>query len=256
MLAQELSGGPDVPDRVSAPDVAIAGGGIVGTALAALLAEAGASVRLYEREAIAAAASGRNSGVLQHPLDEALVARPRALAGALRDARPRLRLSRPSRSACSCSPTTRRRCGASATSSPRASPRSRRSGSRARALRAAEPGLGDGPVRLPAGDRPPGAARRGGRAPGPSGRAPPAPSCGSATAVEAVEIDGGRATGVRTAAGAEPAGAVALAAGPVDARRSHRAVPTPFCAAVGRQRRGAAARPAAPRARAGRASRR
>jgi glycine/D-amino acid oxidase-like deaminating enzyme len=57
---------------VSAPDVAIAGGGIVGTALAALLAEAGASVRLYEREAIAAAASGRNSGVLQHPLDEAL----------------------------------------------------------------------------------------------------------------------------------------------------------------------------------------
>jgi len=57
---------------VSAPDVAIAGGGIVGTALAALLAEAGASVRLYERAAIAAAASGRNSGVLQHPLDEAL----------------------------------------------------------------------------------------------------------------------------------------------------------------------------------------
>ena len=29
-------------------------------------------MRLYEREAIAAAASGRNSGVLQHPLDEAL----------------------------------------------------------------------------------------------------------------------------------------------------------------------------------------
>ena len=59
---------------MSAPDVAIAGGGIAGTALAALLAEAGASVRLYERAAIAAAASGRNSGVLQHPLDEALVA--------------------------------------------------------------------------------------------------------------------------------------------------------------------------------------
>ena len=30
-------------------------------------------MRLYEREAIAAAASGRNSGVLQHPLDEVLV---------------------------------------------------------------------------------------------------------------------------------------------------------------------------------------
>ena len=58
---------------MSAPDVAVVGGGIVGTSLAALLAEGGAAVRLYEREAIAAAASGRNSGVLQHPLDEALV---------------------------------------------------------------------------------------------------------------------------------------------------------------------------------------
>ena len=58
---------------MSAPDVAVVGGGIVGCALAALLAEAGAAVRLYEREAIAAAASGRNSGVLQHPLDERLV---------------------------------------------------------------------------------------------------------------------------------------------------------------------------------------
>jgi glycine/D-amino acid oxidase-like deaminating enzyme len=57
---------------VSAPDVAVVGGGIVGCSLAALLAEGGAQVRLYEREAIAAAASGRNSGVLQHPLDEAL----------------------------------------------------------------------------------------------------------------------------------------------------------------------------------------
>ena len=59
---------------MSAPDVAVVGGGIVGTALAALLAEAGASVRLYEREGIAAAASGRNSGALQHPMDEPLVA--------------------------------------------------------------------------------------------------------------------------------------------------------------------------------------
>jgi glycine oxidase len=58
---------------VSAPDVAIVGGGIVGCSLAALLAEGGATVRLYEREAIAAAASGRNSGALQHPLDEVLV---------------------------------------------------------------------------------------------------------------------------------------------------------------------------------------
>lgn len=57
----------------AAPDVAVIGGGIVGCALAAFLAEAGASVRLYERERIAAGASGRNAGLLAHPLDEALV---------------------------------------------------------------------------------------------------------------------------------------------------------------------------------------
>jgi glycine/D-amino acid oxidase-like deaminating enzyme len=54
-------------------DVAVIGGGIVGCSLAAFAAEAGASVVLYEREAIAAGASGRNSGVLQHPFDDALV---------------------------------------------------------------------------------------------------------------------------------------------------------------------------------------
>jgi glycine/D-amino acid oxidase-like deaminating enzyme len=54
------------------PDVAVVGGGIVGCALAAFLAEGGARVRLYEREAVAAGASGRNSGVVQHPLDAAL----------------------------------------------------------------------------------------------------------------------------------------------------------------------------------------
>jgi D-hydroxyproline dehydrogenase subunit beta len=55
-----------------APDVAVIGGGIVGCALAAFLAAGGARVRLYEREAVAAGASGRNSGVVQHPLDAAL----------------------------------------------------------------------------------------------------------------------------------------------------------------------------------------
>src|SRR4051794_14914899 len=55
-----------------APDVAIIGGGIVGCALAAFLAEDGAHVRLYERDELAAGASGRNSGLLQHPMDEAL----------------------------------------------------------------------------------------------------------------------------------------------------------------------------------------
>jgi D-hydroxyproline dehydrogenase subunit beta len=53
-------------------DVAIVGGGIVGCALAAFLAEDGARVRLYEREQLAAGASGRNSGLLQHPMDDTL----------------------------------------------------------------------------------------------------------------------------------------------------------------------------------------
>ncbi len=57
---------------MAVPDVAIIGGGIVGTAAAALLAEAGASVALFERAEIAAAASGRNSGVVQHPIEPVL----------------------------------------------------------------------------------------------------------------------------------------------------------------------------------------
>jgi D-hydroxyproline dehydrogenase subunit beta len=72
-----LCGGSHAPD-VSLPpvsphaDVAIIGGGIIGCALAAFLAEAGARVRLYERDEVAAGASGRNSGLLQHPMDELL----------------------------------------------------------------------------------------------------------------------------------------------------------------------------------------
>ena len=53
-------------------DVAVIGGGIIGCSAAAFLAEAGADVVLVEREQIAAGASGRNSGVLQHPLDPRL----------------------------------------------------------------------------------------------------------------------------------------------------------------------------------------
>ncbi len=53
-------------------DVAVIGGGIVGCAAAAYLAEAGARVVLHERARIASAASGRNSGVLQDPFDPAL----------------------------------------------------------------------------------------------------------------------------------------------------------------------------------------
>jgi glycine/D-amino acid oxidase-like deaminating enzyme len=53
-------------------DVVVIGGGIAGAATAAFLAENGASVALVEREAIAAGASGRNSGVVQAPLDPVL----------------------------------------------------------------------------------------------------------------------------------------------------------------------------------------
>jgi glycine/D-amino acid oxidase-like deaminating enzyme len=56
----------------SLPDVAIVGGGIVGCAAAAFLAEAGARVELFERGALAGAASGRNSGSIQHPFDPVL----------------------------------------------------------------------------------------------------------------------------------------------------------------------------------------
>jgi glycine/D-amino acid oxidase-like deaminating enzyme len=55
-------------------DVAIIGGGVVGASAAAYLAEAGARVVLVERDDIAAAASGRNSGAIQHPFDPFMAA--------------------------------------------------------------------------------------------------------------------------------------------------------------------------------------
>ena len=53
--------------------VHITGAGIVGCAAAAFLAEGGARVTVHDRAGIAAGASGRNSGVIQHPYDPALV---------------------------------------------------------------------------------------------------------------------------------------------------------------------------------------
>jgi glycine/D-amino acid oxidase-like deaminating enzyme len=57
----------------SSPDVAVVGAGIVGCAVAAFLAEAGVAVLLVERDGIAAGASGRNSGIVQHPMDPLLL---------------------------------------------------------------------------------------------------------------------------------------------------------------------------------------
>jgi glycine/D-amino acid oxidase-like deaminating enzyme len=70
---------------MSAPDVAVIGGGIVGVAAAAFLARAGARVELFERGELAAAASGRNSGAVQHPYDPELVALHRETVEHYRD---------------------------------------------------------------------------------------------------------------------------------------------------------------------------
>ncbi len=61
------------PSVDRAPDVIVIGGGIVGVSCAAKLAETGRRVVLLERTEIAAGASGRNSGVVQHPFDPVLV---------------------------------------------------------------------------------------------------------------------------------------------------------------------------------------
>ena len=57
----------------STADAVIIGGGIIGVAAAAHLAGSGRRAVLVERSEIAAGASGRNSGVVQHPFDPVLV---------------------------------------------------------------------------------------------------------------------------------------------------------------------------------------
>lgn len=70
-------------------DVAVIGGGIIGCAAAAIMADRGARVVLVEGSAIGAGASGRNLGAIQHPFDPVLaplyhesLTRYRALADA------------------------------------------------------------------------------------------------------------------------------------------------------------------------------
>ena len=60
-------------ERSGAPDAIVIGGGIIGVSAAAHLAGTGRRVTLVERAEIAAGASGRNSGVVQHPFDPVLV---------------------------------------------------------------------------------------------------------------------------------------------------------------------------------------
>ena len=67
--------------REAGSDVVVIGGGIVGTAAAAFLAEAGARVTLVERDGLASGASGANSGVVQHPFDPVLAALYRETLG-------------------------------------------------------------------------------------------------------------------------------------------------------------------------------
>jgi glycine/D-amino acid oxidase-like deaminating enzyme len=60
------------PGAARVADVVVVGAGIVGCSAAALLADTGRSVVVVDPEGVAAGASGRNQGVLQHPFDPVL----------------------------------------------------------------------------------------------------------------------------------------------------------------------------------------
>ena len=222
-------------------DVAVIGGGIAGCATAALLAEAGAAVTLFEREAIAAGASGRNSGIVQHPMDPALVALYEDSLALYRSSG-RLRAARAGRRA---DRRRARRPAGGVRGGRRSASRSwRPSGSRATTLRAAEPALAADlyAYRVNAG-----------RPIGPTAAtnawAARARAAGARIVVgDAAYVARG---GVRVRGELHPAGAVVAAAGPW----------TPEAIGggdswvqrqLGRRRPGAPAQPAAPRDRAGR----
>jgi D-hydroxyproline dehydrogenase subunit beta len=193
------------------PDVAIVGGGIVGCALAAFLAEDGARVVLYEREQVAAGASGRNSGLLQHPMDEPLVDVFVASEGLYRELGHGFELP--------AEPVGVLVVGEDpgALEPVRADvaarfPELRAEALDANALRAAEPGLAEGLAgyRLETGRPVPPASAT--RAFAQRARAAGAELLEGAAATPIVTD--GHATGVRTTTGTAPAGAVVVAAGP------------------------------------------
>src|SRR5688572_19284415 len=194
------------------PDVAVVGAGIVGCATAAFLAEAGARVRLYERDDVAAAASGRNSGVLQHPLDEALVGLYEgslALYLALGPGFPLAAEPAGTLVVAEDGDLLRPDAQGLAERFPELAPEWLEGAD----LKAAEPALGDGlfACRLATGRPvPPAAAAQ--------GYAARARAAGAelriGEPVERVAVRDGRVEGVAAGGGIEPAGAVVVAAGP------------------------------------------
>ena len=190
-------------------DVAVVGGGIIGCALAAFLAEDGMRVRLYEREEVAAGASGRNSGLLQHPMDELLTGIFAASEALYAELGHGFELP--------AEPVGVLVLGedAAALEPARADIAARFPELRAEAVdapHALEPALAEdlAGFRLHTGRPvPPGAATRAFAA---RARAAGAELLEGVAATPVTE--GGRATGVRTAGGKEPAGAVVVAAGP------------------------------------------
>jgi glycine/D-amino acid oxidase-like deaminating enzyme len=79
----------DPSQAPTSADVVVIGGGIIGCAAAAIMADRGAAVVLVEESAVGAGASGRNLGAIQHPFDAVLaglyaesLSRYRALAAA------------------------------------------------------------------------------------------------------------------------------------------------------------------------------
>ena len=65
--------------------VLVVGAGVIGCAAAGELAAAGACVTVVDREGVAAGASGRNSGSVQHPMDSATAALHRQTVELYRD---------------------------------------------------------------------------------------------------------------------------------------------------------------------------
>ena len=192
------------------PDVAIIGGGIVGCAAAALLAEAGAKVEVYERDEVGAAASGRNSARSQHPFDPVLaelhgetLEHYRALEGLELPDAPGGRADAGAEARRSSRPWQRSRATAPSSTPTLLEP------ARAAPL---EPAVHRGAMGVPARDRLPGAPGRG------HARVRPPRARGGRRFHEGETawpwVTGGRARGVLAAGVRRPAGAVLVAAGP------------------------------------------